>query len=77
MSILGSGDVLIHPPLITQAAADAKAAGETGYDFSQIYASIKPVTSSVDLATCELETPLARRTVRSPATRRSALPRRC
>ena len=59
MTVLGSGDVLIHPPLIQQAAADAQAAGETGYDFSQIYAGIAPVTSKVDLATCELETPLA------------------
>jgi hypothetical protein len=59
VTVLGSGDVLIHPPLIQQAAADAKAAGETGYDFDQIYASIKPVVSQVDLATCELETPLA------------------
>jgi hypothetical protein len=59
VSVLGSGDVLIHPPLISQAAADAKAAGETGYDFSQIYAAIQPVVSEVGLATCELETPLA------------------
>ncbi len=51
--------MLVHPPLIAQAAADAQAAGESGYDFSQIYAGIKQVTSQVDLATCELETPLA------------------
>jgi poly-gamma-glutamate synthesis protein (capsule biosynthesis protein) len=45
--------------LTVQAAADARAAGETGYDFGPIYASIAPVVSRVDLATCELETPLA------------------
>lgn len=58
-TVLGSGDVLVHPPLIDQAAADAQAAGETGYDFGPIYASIAPVVRQVDLATCELETPLA------------------
>jgi sugar phosphate isomerase/epimerase len=59
VTVLGSGDVLIHPPLWQQAAADAKAAHETGYDFGSIYSSIAPDTSSADLATCELETPLA------------------
>jgi len=59
VSVLGSGDVLIHPPLWQQAAADAQAEGRTGYDFGPIYAAIKPVVSRVDLATCELETPLA------------------
>jgi poly-gamma-glutamate synthesis protein (capsule biosynthesis protein) len=58
-TLLGTGDVLIHPPLIDQAAADAKAAGESGYDFGPIYASIAPVVAKADLATCELETPLA------------------
>jgi poly-gamma-glutamate capsule biosynthesis protein CapA/YwtB (metallophosphatase superfamily) len=59
VSVLGSGDVLIHPPLWEQAAADAKAEGKDGYDFGPIYSAIEPVVSKVDLATCELETPLA------------------
>jgi hypothetical protein len=59
VTILGSGDVLIHPPLWEQAAADAKAAGRTGYDFGPIYAGVAPVSRAADLAICEMETPLA------------------
>jgi poly-gamma-glutamate synthesis protein (capsule biosynthesis protein) len=59
VTVLGSGDVLIHPPLWEQAAADARARGESGYDFGPIYAGISQVIRHVDLATCELETPLA------------------
>jgi hypothetical protein len=59
VTILGSGDVLIHPPLWEQARADAAAEGKGGYDFSKIYAGIAPALKGVDLATCEMETPLA------------------
>ncbi|HEV2888013.1 MAG TPA: CapA family protein [Jatrophihabitans sp.] len=59
VTVLGSGDVLIHPALWEQAAADAREQGRTGYDFGPIYAGVAPVTREVDLATCELETPLA------------------
>ncbi|MEO6702371.1 MAG: CapA family protein, partial [Jatrophihabitantaceae bacterium] len=59
VTVLGSGDVLIHPPLWQQAAADARADGHAGYDFSSIYRSIAPDVHAADLATCELETPLA------------------
>jgi poly-gamma-glutamate capsule biosynthesis protein CapA/YwtB (metallophosphatase superfamily) len=58
-TVLGSGDVLIHPPLWEQARADARAEGRTGYDFGPMYASITPDVRSADLATCEMETPLA------------------
>ena len=51
--------MLIHPALWQQAAADARAQGKSGYDFGPIYAGVAPVTRAVDLATCELETPLA------------------
>ena len=59
VTVLGSGDVLIHPPLWEQAHADAVAEGKTGYDFGPMYASIAATTRGVDLATCEMETPLA------------------
>jgi poly-gamma-glutamate synthesis protein (capsule biosynthesis protein) len=55
-TVLGSGDVLIHPQLWQQAHADA---GGSGYDFGPMYASIAPDVRSADLATCEMETPLA------------------
>lgn len=56
VTVIASGDVLIHPPLWQQAHADA---GGNGYDFGPMYASIVADTSSADLAICELETPLA------------------
>jgi poly-gamma-glutamate synthesis protein (capsule biosynthesis protein) len=59
VTVLGSGDVLIHPPLWQQARADARAAGRTGYDFGPMYASIGPDVRRADLAICEMETPLA------------------
>jgi Bacterial capsule synthesis protein PGA_cap len=59
VTIIGSGDVLIHPPVWEQAAADARSDGMTGYDFGPMYASIAPVTRAADLAICEMETPLA------------------
>jgi poly-gamma-glutamate synthesis protein (capsule biosynthesis protein) len=59
VTILGSGDVLIHPPLWEQAHADALAEGRSGYDFGPMYAGIAPAVRGIDLATCEMETPLA------------------
>jgi poly-gamma-glutamate synthesis protein (capsule biosynthesis protein) len=58
-TILGSGDVLIHPPLWRQARRDSRAAGRRGYDFGPMYASIAPDVRRADLAICEMETPLA------------------
>lgn len=59
VTVLGSGDVLIHPPLWQQAASDARAQGRSGYDFGPMYAGVAPVIRAADLAICELETPLA------------------
>jgi poly-gamma-glutamate synthesis protein (capsule biosynthesis protein) len=50
--------VLLHELLWTQAARDAAAQGRTGYDFAPLFASVKPLVSSADLAICHLETPL-------------------
>lgn len=58
ITILGAGDVLLHPPLWAQAAADARAAGTNGYDFDQIFGAVRPDVSGADLALCHLETPL-------------------
>jgi poly-gamma-glutamate synthesis protein (capsule biosynthesis protein) len=60
VTILGSGDVLIHPPLWIQAHRDARSEGRAGYDFGPMYASVAPDVAAADLAICEMETPLAR-----------------
>ena len=58
-TVVGSGDVLLHDMLWTQASRDAVALGRTGMDFAPIFASVKPVVSAADVALCHLETPLA------------------
>lgn len=59
MTILGTGDVLIHPQLWEQAQADAQAEGKVGYDFLPMLASVAPDVHRADLAICEMESPLA------------------
>ena len=56
VTVLGSGDVLVHPQLIDQARADG---GGSRIDFGPMYASIAPDVKRADLATCELESSLA------------------
>ncbi|MEV4658734.1 CapA family protein [Micromonospora sp. NPDC049301] len=57
-SILGSGDILVHPPTWRQAQVDARSEGQSGYDFDQMFASIRPTVESADLAICHMEAPM-------------------
>jgi poly-gamma-glutamate synthesis protein (capsule biosynthesis protein) len=59
-TVVGSGDVLLHDGLWRQASVDAAANGRAGYDFSPIFASVKPVVSAADLAICHMETPVGK-----------------
>jgi len=56
VTIVGSGDMLLHPGLVSQAKEDA---GGNGYDFRPLLASVKDIVSGADLAICHMETPLA------------------
>jgi poly-gamma-glutamate capsule biosynthesis protein CapA/YwtB (metallophosphatase superfamily) len=58
-SVVMSGDVLIHTGVWESAEADAAARGKNGMDFKPMFASMKPVYESADLAICHLEVPLA------------------
>ncbi|MGS2617880.1 CapA family protein [Micromonospora sp. LZ34] len=58
VSILGSGDILVHPPTWHQARAHAEAGGRAGYDFDPMFASIRPAVESADLAICHMEAPM-------------------
>ena len=51
-----SGDTLIHRPIVRQAGIYANG---VGYEFAPMFARIKPLISSVDLAVCHMETPVA------------------
>jgi poly-gamma-glutamate synthesis protein (capsule biosynthesis protein) len=55
LTVLGAGDVLVHPEVWQQAAADAKAAGGNGYDFLPMFQGVSPAISGADLAICHME----------------------
>ncbi|SCG62581.1 poly-gamma-glutamate synthesis protein (capsule biosynthesis protein) [Micromonospora coxensis] len=59
LTVVAAGDLLVHPALTEQAAADARQAGRGGHDFTRVLAAIRPRVSAADLAICHLETPLA------------------
>jgi len=59
ITIAAAGDLLVHPPLTVQAAADARAAGRTGHDFTRVLAAVAPTVTAADLGICHMETPLA------------------
>lgn len=55
VTVLGAGDILVHPELWDQARRD----GRGQYDFAPMLAPIRTAVESADLALCHLETPLA------------------
>lgn len=57
--MVAAGDLLVHPPLTEQAARDARDAGRSGHDFTQVLAAVRDRVSGADLAICHMETPLA------------------
>ena len=59
VSLLVSGDVLLHSGTWATAEADAARRGQPGLDFRPMLADVAPVVRSADLALCHLETPLA------------------
>lgn len=52
-----SGEVLSHGPVIDQAAAYGSA--RWPYDYRPMFAEVKPLFETVDLAVCHLETPIS------------------
>jgi poly-gamma-glutamate synthesis protein (capsule biosynthesis protein) len=58
VTVVASGDVLLHSGLWRQAARDAAAVGRGGYDFGPLFAAVRPVVAGADLAICHLETPV-------------------
>jgi hypothetical protein len=59
VTIVGSGDILLHPQLWNQARTDARTNSKDGYDFGPLLADVEDVVSSADVAVCHLETPVA------------------
>ncbi|MEP6559682.1 MAG: CapA family protein [Nakamurella sp.] len=58
LSVVVTGDVLLHPPLVEEAALAGALTGRE-LDFGPMLAGLKPYVTPVDMAACHLETPLA------------------
>jgi poly-gamma-glutamate capsule biosynthesis protein CapA/YwtB (metallophosphatase superfamily) len=58
-TLIASGDVLTHGPVLRQASAYGRR-GDRRYDFRPMFADIRPIVSAADLAVCHLEVPLSR-----------------
>jgi hypothetical protein len=54
-TLVFTGDIIPHAPVVRQATADA---GGSGYDFAGMLAPVAPLISGADLAICHLETPI-------------------
>lgn len=54
-TVLGAGDVLLHPPLWAQTTSD----GGTTFDFNPIFSNVRARISGADFAICHQETPVA------------------
>jgi poly-gamma-glutamate capsule biosynthesis protein CapA/YwtB (metallophosphatase superfamily) len=59
VTLIASGDVLPHGPVLRRAGADGARAGQP-YDFHPMFAELRPLVAAADLAVCHLETPLSR-----------------
>ncbi|MEC5198935.1 hypothetical protein RCH21_001159 [Arthrobacter sp. PL16] len=59
LSVVVTGDLLVHPQLWDQAAADAAVTGRDPLDFEPLLASQRPYLATADLGICHLETPVA------------------
>jgi poly-gamma-glutamate synthesis protein (capsule biosynthesis protein) len=58
LTLVGAGDILVHPAVTDQARADARRSGRGEYDFFPMFRQVTPVISKADLALCHLEVPL-------------------
>ena len=59
LSLVVSGDVLLHSGTWTTAQADAARRGRDGLDFRPMFSAVAPTVRAADLAVCHLETPVA------------------
>src|SRR5512133_3838272 len=60
-TLIASGDVLTHGPVLRQARAYGRRVSQP-YDFRPMFADLRPIVAGADLAVCHLEVPLSRNT---------------
>jgi poly-gamma-glutamate synthesis protein (capsule biosynthesis protein) len=71
VTLLFTGDVLPHTPVVNSAARNT---GGQGHDFSPMFAEVAPAVSAADWAVCHLEVPLGVPGVTSSSFPRLAAP---
>lgn len=60
LTVSAAGDILIHKPVRISAAGFAQRDHSgTTYDFTPMFANVKPVLSKADVAICQQETPIS------------------
>jgi poly-gamma-glutamate capsule biosynthesis protein CapA/YwtB (metallophosphatase superfamily) len=59
VTLVASGDVLPHGPVLRRAGEDGARSGQP-YDFRPMLAELRPLVGGADLAVCHLEVPLSR-----------------
>jgi len=59
LTLVASGDVLPHGPVLRRAGEDGAKSGQP-YDFRPMLAELRPLVGGADLAVCHLEVPLSR-----------------
>jgi hypothetical protein len=57
-SLIASGDVLPHGPVLQQVRTYGRRVGRP-YDFRPMFADLRPLVAGADLAVCHLEVPLS------------------
>jgi poly-gamma-glutamate capsule biosynthesis protein CapA/YwtB (metallophosphatase superfamily) len=57
-TLIASGDVLTHGPVLRQASAYGRRVNQP-YDFRPMFADLRPILAKADLAVCHLEVPLS------------------
>ena len=58
-TLVATGDIISHGAVAERAATAARAAGGDGWDFTPLFARIRPIIAGADLALCHLESPLS------------------
>lgn len=61
VSLLVNGDLLFHAGLWNQYSRNPSATDGSAFDFTDLFASLKPYIDASDIAVCEFETPTAHR----------------
>ncbi len=58
-TLVATGDIISHGAVAERAAAAAEGSG-SGWDFTPLFARVRPILAGADLALCHLESPLSR-----------------